>query len=185
MLSPAYVAKEAAVRRELTRPRLRELMEALARSAPREGTYRVYLVGGSTAVYWGWRPSSIDADLHSDREEVFRDIQGVKERLNLNVEFARPENFVPPVDGSEERHVFIETFSNVSFYHYDPYAQAFSKIIRGFERDLLDARRFIDEGIVDPEKLTSMVRRIPDEAYAKYPNLSRGPVEGAVKAFLA
>lgn len=73
------------LRRDLTRESLRALMSELARTAPRGGSYRVYLVGGGTAVLAGWRPATIDADLHADDDEVFRDIQGIKERLRLNL----------------------------------------------------------------------------------------------------
>ena len=113
----------------------------------------MYLVGGGTAVYAGWRLSSIDVDLFSEEESVFRDIQRIKERLNVNIEFARPEHFVPALRDSESRHVFIETVGGVSYYNYDPYAQVLSKVVRGFERDLDDARQFEQSGMVDPEKL--------------------------------
>ena len=116
------VAGGGAVRNELTRDRLRVLMREIATSAPPGDAYRVYLVGGGTAVLAGWRRSSVDVDLFSDQEEVFRDIQRIKERLRINIEFARPEHFVPGLPGSELRHVFIETNGPVSFYHYDPYA---------------------------------------------------------------
>jgi hypothetical protein len=49
----------------MTRERLRALMRDLARGAPAGGTYRVYLVGGGTAVLEGWRPSSVDAGVYS------------------------------------------------------------------------------------------------------------------------
>jgi hypothetical protein len=135
-------------------------------------------------VYAGWRASSIDADLYSDKEEVFRNIQAIKEKLNINVEFARPEHFVPPLEGSDERHVFIETIGRVSFYHYDPYAQILSKIIRGFERDMDDARHFVANGMVEAERLRHLVRAIPKPAYARYPNLSHEGVLEAVDSFL-
>ena len=80
----------------------------------------------------GWRESSIDADLYAPQDDILRDVQNIKERLNLNIEFARPEDFVPPLEGSENRHVLIETVGRVSFYHYDPYAQLLSKVVRGF-----------------------------------------------------
>jgi hypothetical protein len=160
-------------------------MEELARTAPRGGTFRVYLVGGGTAVYAGWRDSSIDVDLFSDDEEVFRDIQDIKERLNVNIEFARPEHFVPPLDGSAERHLLIESHGGVSFYHYDPYAQVLSKVVRGFERDLEDARRFVLSGMVDPIRLRSLVEEIPEAAWAKYPNLTNSAVRAAVEVFLS
>ncbi len=175
----------ANVRRSLTREGLRELMTELACTAPRKGAYRVFLVGGGTAVHAGWRPSTIDADLHSDQEQVFRDIQGIKERLQLNVEFARPEDFVPALAGSERRHVFLETHGNVSFYHYDPYAQLLSKIVRGFRRDLEDAEHFLASGMVQAEQFRSLVQEIPETEYAKYPALSREAVLEAVEGFLS
>jgi hypothetical protein len=160
-------------------------MNELARSAPRRGTYRVYFVGGSTAVLQGWRASTIDADLFADKDAIFHDVQGIKERLHLNVEFARPEDFVPALAGSDDRHVFIETVGKVSFYHYDPYAQLLSKVVRGFDRDLEDAKRFLQSGMVDAESFRALVNRIPDAAYAKYPSLSRAAVREAVDEFLS
>lgn len=136
-------------------------------------------------MYLGWRPSSVDVDLYSDQEVIFRNIQEIKERLDINIEFARPEDFVPPLGGTAARHVFIDTVGVIAFYHYDPYAQCFSKLVRGFERDVEDARGFIDSGLVDPQKLRSLVAAIPESAYARYPALSRGGIENAVEAFLA
>jgi hypothetical protein len=157
-------------------------MRELARTAPRGRNYRVYLVGGGTAVYAGWRPSSIDADLFAEDEAVFRDIQGIKERLNLNVEFVRPEHFVPPLPGSDDRHVFIDAVGRVSYYHYDPYAQVLAKLVRGFERDLADVRRFVGAGMVDPATLRELVARIPPHVYARYPSLSPEAIDEAVRA---
>jgi len=172
------------MRNELTRDRLRALMAEIARTAPQRSTFRVFLVGGGTAVYAGWRASSVDADLYAEEDAVFRDIQGIKERLNVNVEFARPEPFVPPLRGSERRHVFVETVGRVSYFHYDPYAQVLAKVVRGFERDILDARAFLKSGMVEPARLRALVEAIPASAYAKYPNLSRAAVLQAVEAFL-
>jgi hypothetical protein len=173
------------VRDKLTREGLRDLMQELARCAPRRGSYRVYLVGGSTAVLSGWRPSTIDADLYSDDEAIFRDVQGIKERLGLNIEFARPENFVPPLARSANRHVFIETVGRVSFYHHDPYSQLLSKVVRGFNRDMQDAESFLASGMVDAERFRALVRGIPEGTFAKYPALSRKAVLEAVDQFLA
>lgn len=160
-------------------------MNELATAAPRRGSHRVYLVGGGTAVHLGWRDSSIDVGLASDRDDVFRDIQTIKGRLDINIEFARPEDFVPPLRGSDERHVFIERIGPVSFHHYDPYAQALSKIVRGFARDLEDARHFVSSGMVEPARLRRLVEAIPDTAYARYPSLSRAAVERVVADFRA
>jgi hypothetical protein len=160
-------------------------MKEIARSATGRKAYRVYFVGGGTAVHSGWRESTIDADLYSDDDAIFRNIQDIKEHLQLNIEFARPENFVPSLTGSKNRHVFIDTIGRVSFYHYDPYAQLLSKVVRGFNRDLQDAEHFIVSGMVDTERFRSLVQRIPARAYAKYPALSKQAVLDAVDGFLA
>lgn len=160
-------------------------MQELARRAPGGRSYRVFLVGGGTAVWAGWRSSTIDADLHADHEAVFRDIQEIKERLQINVEFARPEDFVPALAGTEGRHVLIETIGRVSFHHHDPYAQLLSKVVRGFRKDMQDAESFVTSGMVDPERFRSLVNDIPAAAYARYPALSRPAVLEAVEDFLA
>ena len=172
------------MRRELTREGLQELMQEIAHQAPGGRSYRVFLVGGGTAVFAGWRSSTIDADLHADHEEVFRDIQAIKERLQINVEFVRPEDFVPALAGTDGRHVLLETIGRVSFHHYDPYAQLLSKIVRGFRKDMLDADSFIASGLVDPKRLRSLVHDIPEVAYAQYPALSQRAVLDAVDGFL-
>jgi hypothetical protein len=173
------------VRGELTRARLRALLREIARTAPRGRDHRVYLVGGGTAVLLGWRASTIDADLHGADDAVFRDVQAIKERLDVNVEFVRPERFVPALRGSDARHVFVETIGRVSFHHYDPYAQTLSKVVRGFDRDLDDARRFVTSGMVEPAVLRALVAGIPTLAWAKYPRLTAASVTRAVEGFLS
>jgi hypothetical protein len=160
-------------------------MRELALSAKPKRSYRVYLVGGGTAVLEGWRESSIDADLYSKQDDIFKDVQGIKERLQLNIEFARPEEFVPPLEGCESRHVFIEAIGGVSFYHYDPYSQLLAKVVRGFGRDLVDAQAFVASGMVEPERFKTLVDAIPEGVYAKYPRLSLKAVRSAVADFLA
>jgi hypothetical protein len=160
-------------------------MRELAGSANPKRSYRVFLVGGGTAVLEGWRESSIDADLYAAQDDIFRDVQAIKERLRLNVELVRPEDFVPPLTGSEDRHVFIETIGRVTFYHYDPYAQLLSKVVRGFARDLADARALVEKGLVDPDRFRKLVEAIPDTAYSRYPRLSPRGVRAAVDDFLS
>ena len=68
----------------------------------------MFLVGGGTAVEQGWRESTIDVDLYAADEAVFIDIQRVKEAERINVEFARPEHFVPSLTGAANRHLFSD-----------------------------------------------------------------------------
>ena len=173
------------MRESVTRERLLAFMKRLGETAPRGRRFRVFLVGGGTAVAQGWRESTIDVDLYADDDEaVFVDIQRIKESQQINVELARPEHFVPPLAGAAGRHIFIVTFGGVSFFHYDPYSQLLSKVVRGFERDLEDARHFIAAGLVDAVRFRELADGIPESAYAKYPALSRHAVLDAVSAFL-
>lgn len=55
----------------------------------------------------------------------------------------------------------------------------------GFRKDLLDAERFVTTGMVDPARLLELVREIPDEAWSRYPNLSRDAVLAAVETVLS
>ena len=172
------------MRESVTRERLLAFMQRLAETAPRGKRFRVFVVGGGTAVAQGWRESTIDVDLYADDEAVFRDIQRIKETERLNVEFARPEHFVPSLAGATDRHIFIATFGGVSFFHYDPYSQVFSKIVRGFRRDLQDAHHFIDDELVDAARFRELVDAVPESAFARYPALSREAILDAVDAFL-
>ena len=172
------------MRESVTRERLLGFMQCLAEAAPRGRHFRVFVVGGGTAVAQGWRESTIDVDLYADDDAVFRDIQRLKETQQVNVEFARPEHFVPPLAGVADRHIFIATFGGVSYFHYDPYSQMFSKVVRGFRRDLEDAHHFIDGGLVEAARFRELVDAIPESAFARYPALSREAILAAVDAFL-
>jgi hypothetical protein len=171
------------MRKPLDRRGLRQLFKELAASAPRTEDVRVYLTGGTTAVEQGWRDSTIDADLSADSDKVFTDIPRIKEKLNLNVEFAKPTDFVPSLAGEGERHIFVDVVGKLSFYHFDPYGQAFSKIVRGFTHDYDDVRAMVRAGWVEPRELVRMVKALSETDFLKYPRLSKNAVLRAVEDF--
>lgn len=86
--------------------------------------------------------------------------------------------------GEENRHIFIKSIGNVHYYHYDPYSQAFSKIVRGFERDLRDVKHMEESGLIALSNLKQMVDEIPESEFRKYPNLSKATVVKVVETFL-
>jgi hypothetical protein len=92
----------------------------------------------------------------------------LKDELQLNVELASPADFIPEIAGWEMRSPFIAREQKVSFYHYDPYAQALSKIERRHAQDVEDVRQFIRSGLVDPARAMQYFNEI--EAYLyRYP----------------
>lgn len=160
--------------------RVVRLMEGIGRRA--RGPGRVYLVGGATAVLVGWRGATVDADLKLDPEPrgVFEAIAELKRELDMNVELAAPDQFVPPLPGWRERSRFIARHGQVDFFHYDFYGQALAKIERGHETDLGDVRAMARLGLIDPDRLVRLFDRVvPD--LLRYPAID----EQAVRAKLA
>src|SRR5215212_8592940 len=96
---------------------IKEFMRALGRAA--RGPARVYLTGGSTAVLFGWRDSTVDIDLKfvPEADELFRALPELKERLNVNVELASPPDFIPELPGWHDRSIFIAREGNIDFFH--------------------------------------------------------------------
>ena len=116
-------------------------------------------------------------------EELFSYLPKIKERLQINIEMAKPTDFIPSLPGEKERHIPIGTFGKATFMHFDPYAQAFSKIVRGHETDIADVKALVAAKLVDTKKLCEMVKQLPDRHFARHPRLNRPAVEAAVESF--
>jgi len=146
-------------------------MRALAREAVAEG--RIYLTGGATAVLQGWRESTLDVDIKiiPEHDRVLRAIPVVKEALQINVELASPDDFIPQLPGWQDRSRFIVREGTLSFHHYDFYAQALAKIERDHDIDRQDVRAMIDNGLVEPAKLLAFFTAIEPDLY-RYPALN-------------
>jgi hypothetical protein len=75
--------------------KLERLLAELGRRA--RGPGRIYLTGEATALLHGWRGSTVDIDLKLDPEPAgaFEAIAELKDELDVNVELASPDQFVP------------------------------------------------------------------------------------------
>lgn len=140
--------------------RIRRFMRALGRAADTDGA--CYLTGGATAVLLGWRRSTIDVDvlLEPESDRLLRAIRRLKDELRINVELASPADFVPVPPGWEDRSLFAAREGKLSFYHFDPYAQALAKLERGHAQDLGDVRALADRGLVDPARARAYFEQI-------------------------
>lgn len=168
-------------RRRVTKRLLRKFFKRVGDVLKRPAA--LYITGGTTAVYLGIREGTIDVNLSGDLDELFSEIPRLKNELNVNVETAKPTDFVPPLPGEEERHLRIDSFGKATFFHFDPYSQAFSKIVRAHATDLADAKALIARGHVDPERLRELVHEVSDADFARYTRLDREAVEAAVDEF--
>jgi hypothetical protein len=159
--------------------RIRRFMEALGAAARTPA--RVYFTGGATAVLMGWRPSTIDVDARfvPDEDALLRAIPALKETLRINVELASPLDFIPVPPGWEDRSLFVADVGRLSFYHFDPYAQALAKVERGHAQDLADVREMLTRGMVTAERALEYFERIVPDLY-RYPAISERSFRRAV-----
>jgi len=159
-------------------------MRTLGDEADREG--RLYFTGGATAVLYGWRASTVDVDikLEPEADRVFRALPHIKDTLEINVELAAPDQFIPEVPGWQERSAFIGREGRLSFYHYDFYAQALSKIQRGHAKDLEDVRAMIERGLVSRDELRLRFEQIEPELF-RYPAIDPKAFRKALEEALA
>lgn len=158
------------MRRPVDEHRVREFCRALGAEATVET--RLYFTGGVSAVLLGWRESTVDLDIQMvpESDVLYRAIPRLKEELAVNVELASPADFIPELPGWRERSRFIAREGKVSFYHYDFYSQALSKLQRAHAKDLADVRRMVDEGWIEPERALQLFEAIEDELY-RFPSI--------------
>ena len=144
------------------------MMRRLGRAAGSSG--RIYLVGGSSAVLVGWRETTVDIDLKLDPEPagVFEAIARAKEALNINVELAAPDEFIPPLPGWRERSPLIQRHGRVDFHHYDFYAQALAKIERRHAQDAADVRAMGRCHLIRAPRLLELFGSV-ESALVRYP----------------
>ncbi|MGH9178081.1 MAG: DUF6036 family nucleotidyltransferase [Acidimicrobiales bacterium] len=129
-----------------------------------------YLTGGATAVLLGWRESTIDVDLKfvPDRGDLLSAIPALKEELELNVELASPDDFIPVQPGWQDRSPWEGKEGLLTVRHFDLVAQALSKIERGHERDRQDVAAMLERGLIEPAAVWAAFDAISPELY-RYP----------------
>lgn len=143
-------------------------MSRLAGAAASSG--RVYFTGGVTALLMKWRDTTIDIDLKMvpAQDALYRALPALKEKLEMNIELAAPDQFIPAISGWEERSRLIMKEGRLSFYHYDFYSQALAKVERGHARDVDDVNAMIALGLIDPAMAMTYFAQIEPELF-RYP----------------
>ncbi len=172
------------MRRPVDRQRLAEMMRRLGAAARQPAT--VYLTGGATALLLEWRTTTIDVDLKIEPEsdEVLHAVAALKEPLELNVELASPDDFIPALPEWRERSLFIAKEGPLVFRHYDFYAQALAKIERGHAQDVADVRAMLAARLVDPARLRTLFEAVVPQLY-RYPALDERSLRAALDEALA
>lgn len=156
------------MRRLADADRVQTFLEELGRAASKP--VRLYLVGGATAVLKGWRRTTVDIDLKlvPDADELLRELPRLKNQLEINVELASPDQFIPELPGWEDRSLFLQQIGQLSVYHLDPYSQALAKIERGHVQDLTDVHSMLKDELIEPRRLRDLFEQIEPRLY-RYP----------------
>lgn len=145
--------------------RIRRFMAALGKAAPSDGT--CYLIGGASAVLFGWRVTTIDVDieLEPEQDELLRALPRIKDELRVNVELASPRHFLPLPAGWRERSPSVGREGRLTFKHFDLYSQALAKIERGHSQDLEDIRAMLERALVERGALRRYFEEIEPQLY--------------------
>ena len=171
------------MRRPVDAARIRRFMRELGGEAERD--VRLYFTGGATAVLLGWRTGTIDVDvvdvkMEPETDRLFRAFPRLKDKLEINVELASPDQFIPELSDWRDRSAFIAQEGRLSFYHYDFYSQALAKIQRGHAQDRDDVRQMIDRGLIDRQELRRRFEEIEPHLY-RFPAIDPAAFRRAVE----
>ncbi len=163
--------------------KVRRLLAEISRRA--RGPGAIYLTGGATAALFGWRAQTVDVDLKLDPEPpgVFEAIAALKDELDVNVELAAPDDFIPPLPDWREHSLPIDAPGPVRFFHYDLRGQALAKIERGHGRDLADVREMLRARLVTPAELERAFQAI-EPGLLRYPSVDRAVFRSKLVEFL-
>jgi len=158
-------------------------MRSLGGHATVEG--RIYFTGGVSALLMKWRDSTIDIDIKMvpEQDALLRALPVLKESLEINVELAAPDQFIPALDLWAERSPFIAREERVSFHHYDFYSQALAKIERGHARDVDDVMAMLDLGLIEREKTLEFFDQIEAKLF-RYPAIDPASFRAEVERLM-
>lgn len=174
------------MRQPLTARLLDRFIERLGQEISQETT--CYLVGGASAVMVGWRSMTRDIDLKfvPDLPELGQIIARLKNELQVNVEQASPDDFIPLPNGWEERSPLTAQSGKVSIRHFDFYSQALAKIERSHANDLRDVQSMLDERLIEPQQLRRYFEEIEPQLLGRFaidPDEFRRNLDEALAAF--
>lgn len=170
------------MRSPTTKDRIEQLMQHIGAAVVSDG--RVYFTGGVSAVLKGWREMTIDVDLKAEPEPqgFFECLPRLKDDLDINIELASPDQFVPALPGWQDRSRFIAQHGRVGFYHYDFYGQALSKLERDHPRDRHDVACMKRDGLVVPERMRELFEAVASQM-VRYPAIDPRQLRSAVMDF--
>jgi hypothetical protein len=142
---------------------------------------RLYLVGGAALVHRGIRPGQtldIDIQITADPANLTPQIAQLKQKMNINIKFASPADFMSLPAQWEARSQFIKRYGQVDVFYFDWYSLALSKMQRANQQDVVDVQLLVRQKLVEVVELDRLyqdvLNKIGNPPYGKLlPNLSQ------------
>ena len=125
----------------------------------------VYLVGGASLLLLAAKESTFDIDLKFEvaperHSEFIRCLRQLSAEMELAVEQASPDEFLPLPDGYEDRRRYVGRYGNLQVFHFDLYSVALAKLERGNEKDLVDVIQMVRTGLIELQALERYFQEI-------------------------
>ncbi len=163
------------MRHNVTKADIEKFLDALGKSFRKPG--RLYLAGGAALVHIGLRPGStmeIDVAIEaSDEDEMVMAIRKLVEKMQINVEFASPGDFIPLPAQWIAQARYVGRYGSIDVFYFDFYSLALSKISRGNDRDLIDVKLLLQQKLITLEELDAAYNEVlPRMGKRPYINLN-------------
>lgn len=163
------------MRRGVDKAAIESFLQQLGRTFHKPA--RLYLVGGAALVHLGIRPGftqDIDVQVYGANEgDLIVTIQKLIERLQVNIEFAAPGDFIPLPLQWEAHAQFVGRYGTIDVFYFDFYSIALSKIERGNDRDIADVKLLMQHGMVTPDELDKAYQEVLAQlGKGRYPRIT-------------
>jgi hypothetical protein len=148
---------------DITTQALQDFLEQLGQCYRHPG--RLYLVGGSSLILVAAKVSTLDIDIQFDIPGEYHDVfirclREISRQLQLPVEQASPDQFIPLPHGYQDRHQYIGRYGSLEVFHFDFYSVALSKLHRGNEKDFADVVQMVAQGLIALPQLREQFQEI-------------------------
>ncbi len=139
-----------------------------------------------SAVLMEWRETTIDVDLKIDPEPsgIYEAFSRLKNQMDINIELAAPDDFIPTLPGWKERSRFVGRHGQIDFSHHDFYSQALAKIERFHDRDEGDVHAMASLGLIKVGRLMNLFDEIEPE-FIRFPAIEPLAFRQRLETFIA
>ncbi|GAC1361812.1 MAG: hypothetical protein NVS2B12_05900 [Ktedonobacteraceae bacterium] len=153
---------DMSMRPSVDKKAIESFLQQLGRTFRKAG--RLYLVGGAALVHAGVRPGftqDIDIQVGGANEgDLIISIQRLIQQMQINIEFASPQDFIPLPTQWEANAQYIGRYGQIEVFYFDFYSIALSKIERATTRDIEDVKLLVQQKRIALDELDTSYQEV-------------------------